>query len=719
MNIKYVTFYLFFYFICNNSLYSQNDAKFEQKLQSVKGKERFKLLIQASDSLLNLNNSQALQYALEAYDIAMEQNDNSLKLDANNMIGYAYKSSYKYAESIRYFQYSITLAQITKCDTLLIEIYNNIGINYRKLNQIDKSLEALKKSEYYINKFGNKQDLSDIKNNLSNTYRQIGDYDNALKYLLDALRIANEQKFLKSIPRILNNIGNIYGMLENNRQALDFYEKALKGVEKINDKSLKSIILNNLGNVHQKLKNYDRALELLQLSLEIKEKLGDKPGKAIATSNLGEVYQEKGMFEKSANCFNTALELKKELNDQKGIATVNLKIGILNLKRNKLKEAKSNLDETLLFAYEKGCEGIRKDLFENYAKYYAMTGDYKKSNEFKDKFIAIKDSIMDLERTRRLNELFLKFSIEQKDKDLELAKKEGSIRDLELDRQKSVGLLLVIIIVLLIGIITISLYQLRMKSRFQKKLIDKNEELITTQYELKAAYEKEKELNKLKSNFISMVSHEYRTPLTVIQSASDIIKYYLIKDETRLFDRQIIRIQQCVNSMTSILDEVLFIGRPDSSRLNLKKIKVDLTDYINEQVTNLKLIDKGNHRFIVNCNPEQIFIFIDYLVLNHIFSNLISNAVKYSPEESTIEISLREDASEIFCDITDQGIGIPSSEISHLYEPFHRFSNGLSKQGTGLGLSIVKRALDSADGKIEIISEINQGTTVKLRFKKI
>ena len=228
--------------------------------------------------------------------------------------------------------------------------------------------------------------------------------------------------------------------------------------------------------------------------------------------------------------------------------------------------------------------------------------------------------------------------------------------------------------------------------------------------ELKAALHKEKELNELKSRFVAMTSHEFRTPLSTILSSSELLEHYRHKwtEEKQLLHMH--RIQTAVKHMTEMLNNVLVIGKAEAGKLDFIPVPFDLVKYCHYLVEELQLNVNNQHAISFIRQDDSMPCCMDEKLLEHILSNLLSNAIKYSPTGSTVRFSLTlKDGLAVFT-IQDQGIGIPPEDLPHLFESFHRATNVGNIQGTGLGLAIVKKCVDTHNGEIAVKSEVGVGT---------
>jgi len=234
--------------------------------------------------------------------------------------------------------------------------------------------------------------------------------------------------------------------------------------------------------------------------------------------------------------------------------------------------------------------------------------------------------------------------------------------------------------------------------------------------EIRRALEKEKELNELKSKFVSMTSHEFRTPLSTILSSAELLEHYA--DKLSPADRAEIlhSIQMAVGRMTSLLEDVLVIGRVEAGKMHFSPAPLDLNEFCGGLANEFKRHLSATQRLEFRAEAGCAEVPADAKLLHHIFGNLLSNAIKYSPDGGEIAFSLtcRADVAQI--EVADQGIGIPAEDQERLFETFHRAGNVGNISGTGLGLSIVKHAVDLHGGTIGVTSAVGQGTRFTVRL---
>jgi signal transduction histidine kinase len=236
--------------------------------------------------------------------------------------------------------------------------------------------------------------------------------------------------------------------------------------------------------------------------------------------------------------------------------------------------------------------------------------------------------------------------------------------------------------------------------------------------ELEESLEREKELGMLKTNFFSMASHEFRTPLTSIKATSEVIHRYFDKLSRDDIDGRLEKIKSEVDYMMVMLEDILIIGKSESQNLHYDPNIFDIVSLIKHLITEYQLSEYENRNIVYNISPPIIEVAADKKWIKHIVLNLISNAIKYSDNKKPIEITIEQKKSSVSFCFKDYGIGISKKDIKQLFEPFHRGENVGNISGSGLGLSVLKKAVDLHNGKIEVESDVNKGSSFKVTLPK-
>ena len=253
--------------------------------------------------------------------------------------------------------------------------------------------------------------------------------------------------------------------------------------------------------------------------------------------------------------------------------------------------------------------------------------------------------------------------------------------------------------------------ELELKVEERTKILKETlHQLETSKDELSAALEKEKELNDMKSRFVTMASHEFRTPLSTILSSASLIGKYKTTEEEEKRHKHVDRIKSSVTNMTLILNDFLSAGKLEEGKISVNLVSIDIPSFINDSLSELSNFLKPGQVVNYNHKGGKTF-FCDKQFFKNMIINLVSNASKFSAENKTIEILTINTNNELQLIIKDKGIGIPIDEQKKLFERFFRAKNASNIQGTGLGLSIVAKYVEILNGTIKFDSELDKGTT--------
>lgn len=232
--------------------------------------------------------------------------------------------------------------------------------------------------------------------------------------------------------------------------------------------------------------------------------------------------------------------------------------------------------------------------------------------------------------------------------------------------------------------------------------------------EVRRSLQKEKDLNELKSRFVSMASHEFRTPLSTILSSVSLAEKYDKPENADKRDKHFNRIKSSVHSLTSILNDFLSLDKLEEGKINNHPVEFKLNEFAGEITEEMQAIAKKGQHLVYKHTGAKTKLFLDSNILKNILNNLLSNAIKYSPENSEIRFETSQDEKELKILVADSGIGIPKEEQQHLFERFFRAKNAINIGGTGLGLNIVKKYTELLNGEIQFESNPGKGTTFTL-----
>ncbi len=483
-------------------------------------------------------------------------------------------------------------------------------------------------------------------------------------------------------------LGNYYfDLLKDFNTAINYYQKALEIYDKINFRSPASTIYTKLSHIYMLQKDYDSDIKYNEEALRLRIELGNPVLVASSLLNLGNAYKNKNDYAKSREYLSAGLDTSLRHRKIDMITTGYQKLYELAMLENRDKDA---------------------------LEYYKLYDMYK-------------DSIRAQETINLVSQYQIKYDIERKNSELK------SI-ELKSQRDKQILYIVIIIISLLSGIIIFIGYiqnkkinkelkriNLSLDNIIKERTLELEQEIAErkkTEEKLKIALQKEKYLNEMKSHFISIVSHEFRTPLAGIDSSLELIKLSL--QDNNLYEQNkkfILRIKNEIQKLLGMIVDVLILGKYETGKFEFTPKKTDMKTLLERIIDEFEK-SKPDRRlyFTFKCTGTPKFAIIDENIFYHIINNLLSNAEKYTLTENNpvVELNFFDDHYEII--VRDKGIGIPDEEQKFIFNSFFRASNTTGINGTGLGLIIVKQFVELHNGKIEFESKLNKGTTFRIHL---
>lgn len=239
-------------------------------------------------------------------------------------------------------------------------------------------------------------------------------------------------------------------------------------------------------------------------------------------------------------------------------------------------------------------------------------------------------------------------------------------------------------------------------------------ELEQSKQKLASSLQHEIDLNEMKSRFVSMASHEFRTPLSAILSSASLISKYSTTEDDEKRQKHINRIKSSVTNLTLILNDFLSVGKLEEGKIYANYSVFNLQTMHNECVAEIQILKKENQKIIDSYEGETQQVYLDKQMIKNIYLNLLSNAIKFSDNNKTIILNTKIKNNTIEIYVKDEGIGVPKDEQPKLFERFYRGKNAFNIQGTGLGLNIISKYVELMNGTITFESELNKGTSFNI-----
>jgi len=233
---------------------------------------------------------------------------------------------------------------------------------------------------------------------------------------------------------------------------------------------------------------------------------------------------------------------------------------------------------------------------------------------------------------------------------------------------------------------------------------------------LQRALQNERKLGEMRSNFFSMTSHQFRTPLSTILLSAELLQKYGPRWDDQKRSEHLGRIQEAAKRLNSMLEDILVIGRDESGRYVCTPKDFDLVSFCEQSIREISTNDRNEHQLNFQHSQDSIPVYLDPEVMHRVIDNLLSNAIKYSPRGTQVTVSVKMEDHHVLLEVSDLGIGIPERDMKYLFQPFQRGSNAGDFPGTGIGLTIIQKSVELMNGTVSLKSKEGQGTTFMVRF---
>ncbi|WP_420602217.1 response regulator [Flagellimonas sp.] len=578
--------------------------------------------------------------------------------------------------------------------------------------------EALGFIDKYLDFYKTKQEPFSMANGLYQKaviHDDMGDFDKSLEIYYSILKIYEELDDPFSIATTLNAMGEILKNTGKKLDAMDSYTRALNLFTTIGDKTEMANCLFNIGDTYMQMEQYDRALEYLNRALELDQETQSDWGMAYDYEALGKVYGFQEKFTDALEYHNQALVLREKLGLQRELAMSHSQIGVINLKLKRYSSAETSLNNAIEIAEEIGAKAVLKENYDVLSKLYEETNDYKKSLAFKNKFIAVKDSLFTESKSKQVEELQVRFETEKKQNAIAALEKDAEITGLRLERQTTLRNIIIgaALVILLFVYFAFNRYKhnqrVRQADEEKKRLII--EERKRTEIEKQRVLELQK-IDKLKDEFLANTSHELRTPLVGIIGLTESLKDGIAGKLPKAAMENLDMIANSGKRLSHLVNDILDFSKLKNKDIELAMRPVDI-HALSTIVLRLShpLVQDKKLKLINSIPKDAPLVDADENRLQQIMHNLVGNAIKFTQKGYVTLLSeVKNDMLSI--SITDTGIGIPSNKLKTIFNSFEQADGSTQREygGTGLGLSVTKQLIELHGGIIEVSSEEGRGS---------
>ena len=394
-----------------------------------------------------------LKYAIPAIKLAEPAGNYEAVSDNYISIQRAYYLSNEMDLAMVYARKALSFLGRFDNDEIKSKIFHSLGIIYYKTGNLDSALFFYRKEYNKEKQLGRLQNEASALGNIGMVYYRQSKYQKAIDAYFQCLEIFQKANEDERVMLTYNNIGNVYRYLEDYSKALFYYKRAMEIASGIESKRFSGFMNNNLAIIYRKQLKYDSAIIYYRKAREIYEEVNYKKGIASALTGLAITYNKLDSLKKSYETYLEAIEIQKEVNDRIGLASNYGNLAILLLDKGKPREAIKYLNKSDSLAKTVGYREVQKNNFETFRDAYSMLGDYKKALDYELKYVALKDSIYNIEKLKEIEDIQEKYQAEQKQHKIDILNEQARVKDVKLSRKNIVivSLILITLLALVIG----------------------------------------------------------------------------------------------------------------------------------------------------------------------------------------------------------------------------------------------------------------------------
>jgi len=619
-------------------------------------------------------------------------------------------------------------ADTVKADQMLDLIFRFAPVEPEILLRYTDSVLSL------LNQINDSARIATSYNRRGLVFYYLGDYNSSLDNYFKSIEVREKSKLLDQIWRDYNNIGLVLRNLEQNEEALRYFNMGLDYALQSADEPMMAILLNNIGMTQRGLGNYMKAEEVLRKSLEINQRLDLVQSQAHNFNNLANVYFFTQRYEEAESHFLKALELNKSLYNRYEEAQIYNNLINLYNELGRLDDAEKLIKSNELIINELGSSLLTVTFLGFQSDFYQKKGDLPNAIKLLEQQSAIRDSVFYASRATQFKQLQSIANIERKLQQVEFLEEINTIQSEKLRAQKAMQALALSVIILVVGLLFLSLRNLRMIKRFNRSLKDRNEHIQMLNDELKSYNEeliaKQENLNqalvelKQAQNQIIQsekmaslgvmaagIAHEVNNPLNFIMGGYNGLMEHLQEYSLQNNEDLMLLLESIKAGVSRAGNIVKALGQFSRGNDSLDEL-CDIHQIIENCIVMLRNQFKDKIEIQRDFYTTPLIVTGNVGKLHQVFVNLLHNAIQASSKGGKIIIKTLTKENQLVISIADNGKGIEEKDLPFVLDPF--FTTKEPGKGTGLGLSISYNIMKDHSGDLQIASKVGKGTTVSV-----
>ncbi|WP_235298066.1 tetratricopeptide repeat protein [Portibacter marinus] len=624
-----------------------------------------------------------IDYTYRAIDLSRKISDIEKEIQGRNNLGYIFRTKSEPDSALYHYNLAIDLAGTGDYYKGLTDAYIGLGNVYNQQSKWTESIEIFNKVITLAREEGDSIQIASANNNIGNAYLSQSKFEQALTAYQKGVELGDQ--YIREIAMI--NMAVVHNQMGHTERARKYFKESIQIAEALDKKGHVAFIHKNLGLLEKKSGNYDLAIQYYEEALEHYVSISDDYLASEIIQNLGNVYFELKDYAEAIEKYQSSLEIQRRIGYSSGACYNLMFLANALEKQTKYNEAISYLDQVEICSDSLGLLPTKSDAANLKSKIYAQRGNFDEAYQYLTLHKMLSDSLQNMGSEEKIAELETRFQTERKEQEIELLNAQNEVANLRISKQKSFNLLLTILALSLIIITGIVIAQYRNKVEANKHL---------------------QELDDIKNRFYTDISHEFRTPLTLILNP---LSQILESENGREVHQEVELAHRNASRLLELTNQMLDLSKLEAGKLNLEVSQQHLASF-------LKIISDSFRSYAqtLDIDFQTNFFNVDQLVffdadkLSKILTNLISNALKYTPARGKVIFNANLEDKKLYVEIIDSGKGISEQELSRIFDRYFQSDKVHAGNGTGIGLTLTKELVELHRGKISFSSEKDHGS---------
>jgi signal transduction histidine kinase len=609
-------------------------------------------------------------------------------------------------QGLVYAQKGIDLARETDDSFILGKLLNAAGMLEQSLSKYGSATDYYLQAMEIFKKLENSEEVAGELNNLGNIYQVVGETEKALSNFIEVLKIEERAGNKSGMARTLNNLGSIYLEMDRNELAISTFEKSIRLCDETGNPRFKSAALNGLASAYSNLEKPEKAIKYYRQAIEINKKNEYWLWYANTLLNLAGVYHSLGKTDDAFSLVHEAKTIYSSLGETNGLATSLLNESQWLVGMGKYDQALPIADSVISLSKEENMLPLLKDGYMTLYLIWKERGKYKTAMENLEASVTVADTLSRMENSHELADMAAKYEIEQKDRENKILEMQNNLSNKLIARQRWLLLTLGFITGIMIILMLLLNKSRKNTKRNNELLAIKNEEIHKQALALEEA-------NGSKDMFLSIIGHDLKNPMTGIMGYSDLLANDISEYSAEEIKRFANEINTGTKNLNRLLDNLLLWAQANLKKVTPRMESIHLHEVAERSLqTLLPNAESKSVRLYNQISPDMV-IKADPEMIRTIIMNLVSNAIKFTPMNGTVNITATTAGNMHEISVKDSGVGMTRQELARLFHAHGPTSTPgtNNEQGTGLGLLLCKEFTEMHGGTITAFSHEGTGST--------